>query len=73
MAKKVAKFYKVSFEQFMKDFLDTFNEVNMLKYGIPPYSTSEAAVKKSGKILNFQNVKLLDLLVMILNHQLHSH
>ncbi len=46
MAKKVAKFYKVSFEQFMKDFLDTFNEANMLKYGIPPYSINEAAVKK---------------------------
>lgn len=46
MAKKVAKFYKVSFEQFKKDFLDTFNETNMLKYGIAPYSTEEAVIKK---------------------------
>lgn len=36
MAKRVAKFYKVSFEQFKKDFLDCFTTEDMKSLGILP-------------------------------------
>lgn len=46
MAKIVAKFEKVSFEQFRKDFIDTFTADNMLKYGILPYRIDELVIRK---------------------------
>lgn len=41
MAKRIAKFYKVSYEQFKKDFLDCFTTEDMKGLGILPQGFNE--------------------------------
>jgi len=41
MAKKVAKFYKVSFEQFREDFLDCFSHEDLMALGLIPFRFSD--------------------------------
>ena len=54
MAKRVAKFEKVSYEQFRKDWLETFTWADMMAFGLlpvrltePDSSSIETVIKKA--------------------------
>lgn len=49
MAKRVAKFYKVSFEQFKKDFLDCYTISDMVKYNLLPEIVNESTIESTIK------------------------